>query len=76
MEVHLGRLPDERTRTEQLAAAAKICDRPVGLMVNGYVILHFIAAAIYLAIGLYAIRLDRKARLNRIFLAICLLTCL
>ncbi|MCX5975471.1 MAG: PAS domain S-box protein [Coprothermobacterota bacterium] len=69
-------MPDERTRTEQLAAAAKICDRPVGLMVNGYVILHFIAAAIYLAIGLYAIRLDRKARLNRIFLAICLLACL
>ncbi|MCX5971550.1 MAG: PAS domain S-box protein [Coprothermobacterota bacterium] len=41
-------------------------------MVNGYVLLHFVAAAGYLAIGLYAIRLDRKARLNRIFLVICL----
>ncbi|MEI6309565.1 MAG: PAS domain S-box protein [bacterium] len=45
----------------------------MGLVVNGYVILHFIAAAIYLAIGFYAIRLDPKARLNRIFLVICLL---
>jgi len=41
-------------------------------MINSYVLLHFIAAAGYLAIGLYAIRLDRKARLNHIFLVICL----
>ena len=46
----------------------------MGLVVNSYVLLHFIAAASYLAIGVYAIRLDAKARLNRIFLAICLVS--